>query len=1472
MKPTYSVILLLFFLHFACSNRGGKGPKPSSLKTDNIENLLGLQLNEVGFRWALRGNGTQSAYQILVASDDQLLAANIGDLWDSGKRYGDRREAVLYKGAPIPAGAKVWWKVRVWNEQDEVGPYSAQASFRAGEAAETANRIVFLGGTLIAGMEKHGYLETELTTRWPKHDLTFRNLGWPGDDVYGTARSEFGSAQNTRSWKPPTAEEGFGNDVMMQQLWDAKPGTLIIGYGAEAAYLTNEAEFDHFVRGYKNLVEAMDSLNARILLLSPHRQQPTGATRADIASHNEWLRKATDMIRSVAEEKGHAFVDLYDKLIAEDTNAALVEGGNQLTHLGYQKMTQVVLSEIGLASASDFDLVLGEDGQFAGSEGVSIDQITRTGKSLRFDVTRDRLRPGAHIQVAGEHLLKIEGEIVRERVTEPEIVVAQDSVQYENLRQTINEKNRLYRYRINPLNKAYIFLFRQHEMGHLAYEMDDFDRLVEEQEELIARLKVPQSRRYEVELLEPWKSPREYPDHEVPRNVPEPNVAEELAAFEVTPGFEINLFAADPMIANPIYMTWDNRGRAWVSTSSTYPHIKPGREPNDKIIILEDTDEDGQADRSIVFAEGLFIPHSVMPVEGGAYVCSTTEFLFLADTDGDDRADQTRVVYSGFGNADVHHTIHGLQWAPWGDLHFTQSIYINTFIETPYGSRRMNGSGVWKFRPETERIEPFAFGRVNPWGFTFDDWGQAFGTDGAGSQQPTYVFPGSAHVSAVGFGRILDGIMSGKPKNTAAEFISGRHMPAKWQGSMLANDFRANRTVRYELQENGSGYSAEEVETVLHSSHRSFRPVDIKMGPEGAVYIVDWYNPIIDHGEVDFHHPLRDKSHGRIWRLTAKNKTFVQRPRIHTASVSELLNHLKAPEQYTRAQANRELVRRKCDPETLRSWLRDLNRSDRRYNHHRLEALWLSAALNQVDLDLASQLLKVNDHRIRAAAVRMLTYSGNTSHAYNLLVPMIDDRHPQVRLEAVNALRSFGTLEAGNLALQALDYPIDADLEFAIWLTARNLRGQWQEALAEGNNPFGENLGRLVFALNAANNKAAMETMAQLLEEGKLSGQDRLDALMMMARLGGEKEVGTAFDIAAKEGLLPVLTALAGAPTTDAAIPSNTDEIHSLLKHNQPAIRMVGARLAGRWKVLTAVDQLSVIVGSDEAANRERLAAANALGDLEAFEVLEELAVRHQDLSIRSVATAAWAGVQPTRAAENAATLLATIEEEASARLLFDAYTRREEGPAILASVLSDKTLSSDIAVIGVRASGITGRDLTVLVDALNKAGSLKPVGGGLSEAERAELLQEVALKGNPGRGSRIYYRPGMLCMTCHKLGNQGGKLGPDISTLGAYMTPESILESLLNPSSAIKQGYETMIVTLRNGDIVTGVLERKTGDGALIRDPNDKLILVPNADIETMDSSPVSLMPAGLTAGLRRDELVDLVAFLTNLGPSQKL
>ena len=364
----------------------------------------------------------------------------------------------------------------------------------------------------------------------------------------------------------------------------------------------------------------------------------------------------------------------------------------------------------------------------------------------------------------------------------------------------------------------------------------------------------------------------------MPRSVPVPNTAEELKCFKVAPGFEVNLFASDPMIANPININFDERGRMWVATSTTYPMLAPGETPNDKIIILEDLDHDGRADKATVFADGLLVPHSVMPGDGGAYVTQSTELLHLSSSHGDDRADVRRVLLSGFGNADVHHMIHCLRWGPGGELYFYQSIYINSHVETPWGVQNLNAAGLWRFHPDSMHSTCSAAGWSTR-GATrsiagASRWGPTAPTAAA---SPIY-FQEPCSWACRAKRDIVQPLNPGHPKACGLEILSGRHLSESWRSVLLTTDFRANRVVGYRLSEEGSGYVSQPLGDVLSSTHRSFRPVDIKMGPDGAIYIVDWYNPIIDHGEVDFHHPLRDKQHGRIWRLTAKGRPLVKPP------------------------------------------------------------------------------------------------------------------------------------------------------------------------------------------------------------------------------------------------------------------------------------------------------------------------------------------------------------------------------------------------------------------------------------------------------------------------------------------------------------------------------------------------------------------------------------------------------------------
>ncbi|MCA9045948.1 MAG: sorbosone dehydrogenase, partial [Planctomycetaceae bacterium] len=309
-------------------------------------------------------------------------------------------------------------------------------------------------------------------------------------------------------------------------------------------------------------------------------------------------------------------------------------------------------------------------------------------------------------------------------------------------------------------------------------------------------------------LLVAWTSPL-FAQRDL-KVIPPPDPALEQETFILPEGFEVNLFAADPQIAKPIQMNFDARGRLWIASSSVYPQIEPGAEANDRILILNDEDGDGVSDSTKVFATGLLIPTGVEPGDGGAYVAASTELLHFVDLDGDDVADERRIVLSGFGTEDTHHILHTLRWGPEQRLYMSQSIYIHSHIETPWGIKRLNAGGIWQFRPETLELDVFARGWVNSWGTHFTKYGTTFATDGAGGEGINYAVPGASYATAYNAARILPGLNPGSPKHCGLEIVGSPNLPEEWQENFITNDFRGHRVCRFILEEDGSGFVSRE--------------------------------------------------------------------------------------------------------------------------------------------------------------------------------------------------------------------------------------------------------------------------------------------------------------------------------------------------------------------------------------------------------------------------------------------------------------------------------------------------------------------------------------------------------------------------------------------------------------------------------------------------------------------------------------
>jgi putative heme-binding domain-containing protein len=959
--------------------------------------------------------------------------------------------------------------------------------------------------------------------------------------------------------------------------------------------------------------------------------------------------------------------------------------------------------------------------------------------------------------------------------------------------------------------------------------------------------------------------------------VPDPDPELERRSFQVADGYEVNLFAADPLLAKPIQINFDPAGRLWVACSEAYPQIKPGQRQNDKVIILEDTRGEGRADKTTVFADGLLIPTGLAPGDGGVYVVDSTDLLHLSASRPGGKADRRRVVLSGFGTEDTHHMVHTLRWGPDGMLYFNQSVYIHSHLETPHGVRRLGGGGIWQLRPETLQLQVFARGLVNPWGHAFDRWGQSFATDGAGGEGINFVVPGASFFWAVGAERILQGLNPGSPKDCGLEVVSGRHFPESWQGNLITNDFRGHRVCRYVVAPDGSGYSSREQPELIKTNHGAFRPIDVKMGPDGALYIADWYNPIIQHGEVDFRDPRRDQTHGRIWRVTAKGRPLVERPNLVGARVEDLVEALKAPENWTRDMARQVLKERGAAavlPALSASVARvDSSKSDD--EPYLLEALWTYQALDVVEPQLLGKLRRATDPRVRAAAVRVTgARHSRLPDPVGLLAPQVTDKNPQVRLEAVCALRQVPSLRAAQLALAALDYPLDRFLDYALWQTFRELAPHWLPALREGKFAYGKRAHALVFALKAVGTPGVVKPLAELITSGKTPPEEEEAVLKLIATLGGPADLRIMLErvLAGDEPVarrVMLLSALGEAMQRRGVRPAgDLQPVVALSASGDSALRTAALRLVGRWKLETARPALTAAASNRETSVPVRLGAIDGLGALGgdgSRDALDRISAEGA-ISIRRAATVALAGLAPEKAAARTAQLLAS-PDGGDPLPLFEAMIHQKNGVLALARALEGTKLAPDVAKVGIRVTKSSGRESQDLVTALRNAGGLGQSGPRVLDAGAMRAaVDEVAKNGVAARGEAVFRRKELSCLKCHAIAGSGGQVGPDLSSIGASAQVDYLIDSLLVPNKAVKEGYHSTLVTTSAGKLYSGVKMRQTATDLVLRSADDAEIVIPLKDVEEQIPGG-SLMPDGLTDDLTRAEFVDLVRFLSELG-----
>jgi len=949
---------------------------------------------------------------------------------------------------------------------------------------------------------------------------------------------------------------------------------------------------------------------------------------------------------------------------------------------------------------------------------------------------------------------------------------------------------------------------------------------------------------------------------------------QELETFEVAPGYEVNLFASEEDgIANPIQMRWSPDGKLYVISTPLYPQIKPGEKANDTIVVLSDSDGDGKADQRQTFAENLFLPQGIELGDGGVYVGSGPDLLHLKDTDGDGKADQRRVVLTGFGIGDTHQLINNFTWSPGGNLFFSQGLHIFSRIETPWGIERLDNAGLWRLRPRRLQLDPF-FGREapphNPWGLAFDDWGQPILAAGNGHG----IFWMTPALIRHSHRQPLPTLWS-RDKVASVEFLGGEHFGPETDNQIVTGSFMNNTILRFRLEDDGQSMKLEEMAPLIVSKHRSFRPVDTRIGPDGALYVADWYNPIIGHYQASYRHPDRDKEHGRIWRVTAKDRPLRTAADATGLGTPELVEKLRSGERSERHQVRRLLQAAETEEvaSAVLAWVDGLDEKDPGYEQLLYRAIGVLQSHEYVDEQLLAKLVAARDPRARAYAARVIgLWQDRLRDPLAALTTLVLDENERVRLEAVVACSYVPEARAMEVAALAVDAPRNKYIDYALIHAVHALGPHWRDAFVTGSIDFDNDPERIAFVLSADGSAEMLAFLQNPKLVGRLSPKVREQMLGRLAQAGGPKEL--AYVLGHVDLNAAMLRSVAAAAHLRGVRPEGDwiGPMRRWLGSDNPGLRSAAIDLAASWKIKQlSADCLQFATDPSE-ATEVRCAATRALLPLEAAraqETLDALSGYPENWQLACAALGSWAQMDIVAASQRAAELIDSVTTEQQASELLAALLVRKQGAAALADALSGATIRSAVAGHLRRAASAAAVSHDKLTAVLDRALGLKSVQQVHSPEWVKALALEVVASGNAARGKEVFQSAHLNCGACHAIYGKGEKVGPDLSSVGRGMPIDRIIEAVVWPAREIKEGYVSITIFTHDGKVFQGIKVSESPDGIVLLDAvTKKEEMIPWRTVEGFEAAG-TLMPSGLTSGLPREDLRDLIRYLSELDGS---
>jgi putative membrane-bound dehydrogenase-like protein len=981
----------------------------------------------------------------------------------------------------------------------------------------------------------------------------------------------------------------------------------------------------------------------------------------------------------------------------------------------------------------------------------------------------------------------------------------------------------------------------------------------------------------------------------------------------ITPaGFRVELFASEPLLTGkPLAFTFDRDGRLFVAESVDYPNdlVEPGEGTGrDRIVLVTDTDGDGRADRRDLFTEQLSVPTSMLAHARGLIVAQAPHMLFLADTDGDGKADERKVLFEGWGTGDTHAGPSNLTWGLDGWVYGI--VGYSGFNGHVGGEDLRFGAGFFRFLPDGSKLEYLRSTNNNSWGFGFSEEGLVFGSTANGNPSEHMPLPNRVYERVRGWSATTLRGIAGSPEMELAPRVTGdgtvairqvdhhgrftaaaghrlytaRAYPREyWNRTAFVCEPTGHIVATFGLAAQGAGFASRMAWDLVASDDEWTAPIQAEVGPDGQVWVCDWYNFIVQHNPTPagfetgrrgaYVTPLRDKTRGRIWRVVYGDARPVPRRSLTKAPVEDLVAALRDDNMFWRERAQRQLVERAAGrpdggrdvvPQLIAA-VRDAATDAIGLNTAAIHAAWTLRQLGAIEGTAAEPLARAAIESalahpsagVRLNAIRLLPrdqaavakLAGSTCPS---------DPAPLVRLAVLEALGEFPSLaEAGGIVTAMLADPRTAADPVLMDAATAAAAVQAEHVLPA-----------LVAAARVEKQAAPLLALVERVSEHVARGGDAAAVATLIRQAAtAEPVMGAAVIVGLARGW-PRGKAAGFDAATEAAIGTLAERLPAAAQGQLVTL----AQHAGSRALDAQVERISRALVAEldrsDASDADRASAAERLVQL-----------RPADPAIVELVLGRVVGgrVSPDLAAGLVAALGRSTATEAPQALLarlggLTPQVREAAVRTILANRDWAALLVDRLEDGSVRLGDIPIVDRTKLTEHPDRrlAGRAKKIlarGGGLPNADRQQVIDAVLpvvkAGGDATRGKAVFKEH---CGKCHMHSGTGGKVGPDLTGMAVHPAHELLIH-ILDPNRSVEGNYRAYTVSTDDGRVVTGLLAAESKTAIEIIDAEGKRVAIQRAEIDEFSPSPNSLMPVGFEKQIQPAGFADLLAFLTARG-----